>query len=51
MARALYHRQPIERWSIKRITLLGDAAHSIQQLIASRSRIVLRRAMKVTFGR
>ena len=29
MARALYHRRPIERWSTKRITLLGDAAHSM----------------------
>ncbi|NHN31713.1 FAD-dependent oxidoreductase [Paenibacillus agricola] len=27
--RALYHRQPILRWSTKRITLLGDAAHSM----------------------
>ena len=29
LARALYHRRPIERWSTKRITLLGDAAHSM----------------------
>lgn len=29
VARALYHRRPIERWSSKRITLLGDAAHSM----------------------
>ena len=29
VARALYFRQPISQWSTKRITLLGDAAHSM----------------------
>lgn len=29
LARALYFRAPIERWSSKRVTLLGDAAHSM----------------------
>lgn len=29
VARALYHRRPIDRWSTNRITLLGDAAHSM----------------------
>ena len=29
VTRALYYRQPIPQWSSKRITLLGDAAHSM----------------------
>lgn len=29
LARALYCRQPIPQWSTKRVTLLGDAAHSM----------------------
>jgi len=29
LSRALYCRQPIPQWSTKRITLLGDAAHSM----------------------
>lgn len=28
-SRGLYHRKPIESWSRKRITLLGDAAHAM----------------------
>lgn len=29
IARGLYHRKPIERWSTNRITLLGDSAHAM----------------------
>ena len=29
VSRGLYFRQPIEKWSTKRLTLLGDAAHSM----------------------
>ncbi|WP_044876888.1 FAD-dependent oxidoreductase [Paenibacillus sp. IHBB 10380] len=29
MSRALYFRQPLEKWSTSRITLLGDSAHAM----------------------